>query len=227
MAQNKWMCSSHSSLTAVCFLLWSKCLLMLLLSLCLEVICCVIVPLTTELWLVPLWCNGWCDYWNLFIALPVDKASILTLHSNSLCIFHFLFAWQPFVWAHCRGLVLDGLPVDPLNRRLVQEALFFPPQCYLFDGPFLPLHFSLFPPFLSDLLISLRSGSFSSFGWMTSLVQWARPGLPPLPHSTPVSPGNAPQRPPCYKIAFRINWNDLLLSVCLELIGKSWSFVRK
>lgn len=119
------MNSSQRSATSVCFFFCAKCMLMLMLSLCIwGNLLCYIEPLTTELWLVPLWCNGWCDYWSLFIALPVDKASILPSTLPPLHKFHFLFAWQPFVWAHCRGLVSDGLPVAPLNRQSVQETLF-------------------------------------------------------------------------------------------------------
>lgn len=138
--------------------------------------------------------------------------------------FTFYLLDNRLVWAHSRELVQDWLPVAPLNRQSVQETL------GIFSLPnFISLivHFSLFPHFLSDLLISLGSGSFSSFGWMTSPVQWTQPGLPPLPHKHTLVTRQHTTKALCYKIAFGINWNDLLLSVCLELFVKSWSFGRK
>lgn len=223
MEQNKEMLSLTGPVTRVCFFSCSQCLLMLPLSLCFSGNLLGYSPSHNREWLAPLWCNRWCDYWSLFIALPVDESSIL-LHTTTLHKFYFLFAWQPFVWAHSRELVQDWLTVAPLNRQSVQETL------GIFSLPnFISLivHFSLFPHFLSDLLISLGSGSFSSFGWMTSPVQWTQPGLPPLPHKHTLVTRQHTTKALCYKIAFRINWNDLLLSVCLELFGKSWSFGRK
>lgn len=103
----------------------------------------------------------------------------------------------------------------PQFQLKTKKAIFFsPPQMF-------SLWWSVFAQFLS-----LRSGSFSSFGRMTSPVQWPWSGSCPHSHNPPSpSPGNTPQRPPCYKIAFRINGNESLLWVCPELIAKTLTFV--
>lgn len=90
----------------------------------------------------------------------------------------------------------------------------FPLKCYLFDGwpPLLPspslLHF------VSDLLISLCSGSFSSFGWMTARYSGPGQGRCPSSHELPRHRATCRRSPPSYKLSFSfpgIHWKDLQL----------------
>lgn len=110
------------------------------------------------------------DYWGLFIALSGENASVSASTPTPTINFTFYLLdkhlYKLAVGSWCR--------TDP--RRLSKShvvpegSVFSPPGCYLIGGQFL----SLLPGFLSEFLISLRWGSFSSFGWMTSLVQWTR-----------------------------------------------------
>lgn len=117
-----------------------------------------------------------------FIARPSDEDGGYP-YPISLHKFHFFFAWQAFVRARCWRLVLDRLPAAHLNQHSgLQKTLNTAQTLLLYRSVSTSLSLfsrSVFPCFLQDFLISLGSGSFASFMWMTSLVLWIWLPLPP------------------------------------------------